>query len=418
MPKTDSILLSIIIPVFNQWGLTEQCLKSLREHTPGNFFEVIVVDNASTDETATQCPDLGHGLFAHRFALLRQKENLGFGRACNLGAGHAAGEYLFFLNNDTILTRNWIPPLFKAFRAMPRLGGAGPLLLYPGTDRVQHLGVTFLPGFQAEHLYEQFPADHPLVRRTRRMQAITGAAFMVPRGLFEQCGGFFAGYLNGCEDLDLCTQIRKRNHDLSCIPESTVYHFTSQTQGRFANDTENSRLLYQRCAAWIAPDIHCWAEKDGYELRLTPWLVPYIALPSPRRSQLTLQLSAEQNPEAWWSALQQEPLWVEGYALLATALEKAGAWGEACMVRFLHVHFEPSLSALHSLLVTVKQAENIPLVEQVAEKLNTIHDRLSKPDDLWLKAEGIIAKAVDSGDDKLEIVYRRWQKEHRGYAQP
>ncbi|TVQ97634.1 MAG: glycosyltransferase, partial [Desulfovibrionales bacterium] len=87
--------LSIVIPVFNQWPLTEQCLRSLREHTPGRFFEVIVVDNASTDETATHCEALGTSLFPDRFNYLPLPENLGFGRACNFGADQAEGEFLF-----------------------------------------------------------------------------------------------------------------------------------------------------------------------------------------------------------------------------------------------------------------------------------------------------------------------------------
>jgi GT2 family glycosyltransferase len=403
--------LSIIIPVFNQWRLTEQCLKSLREHTPGSFFEVIVVDNASTDETAMFCRQLGDSLFADRFVLLRQRENLGFARACNLGAEQAKGEYLFFLNNDTILTKNWLPPLFQAFRTIHSLGMVGPLLLYPEIERVQHLGVTFFPGFQVAHLYEQFPADHPVVRRPRRLQAITGAAFLVPRKLFKQCGGFFPKYLNSYEDLDLCTQIRKMNYNLLCVPESKIYHLTSQTEGRFTHDSKNSRIFYQRCAAWVTPDIHYLVEKDGYELRLTPWLTPYVALPSDLRSQLTLELSAQQNLESLWSALQQEPLWVDGYDLLAKALEKIAAWEDACLFRTLHVHFAPSIPALRRLAQTAKQAGNISLAEQTTRRLQFICDFLSKPDSLQLKAKTIIAQARACGDEKLEALYRQWQKE-------
>jgi GT2 family glycosyltransferase len=403
--------LSIIIPVFNQWRLTEQCLKSLCEHTPGSFFEVIVVDNASTDETAMFCRQLGDSLFADRFILLRQSENLGFARACNLGAEQTKGEYLFFLNNDTLLTKDWLPPLFQAFRTFHGLGMVGPLLLYPGTERVQHLGVTFLPGPQVAHLYEHFPADHPVVRRPRRLQAITGAAFLVPRRLFEQCGGFFPGYLNSYEDLDLCTQIRKNNHSLLCIPESKIYHLAGQSEGRFTHDTENSGIFYQRCAACVTPDTHHLVQEDGYELHLTPWLTPYIALPSHRRAQLTLELSRQQNPQSYWAALQQEPLWVDGYALLARALEKISAWEDACLTRILQIHFEPSIQALRLLLGTAKQAGNASLVEQTTRRIQGIYEYLGNPSRLQLKAEIVIAQARACGDEKLEAIYRQWQRE-------
>ncbi|HDQ39935.1 MAG TPA: glycosyltransferase family 2 protein [Desulfonatronum sp.] len=413
----DNPLVSIVIPVFNQWPLTAQCLKSLRQHTPGKSFEVVVVDNGSTDETASQCDALGKGLFPDRFQYFPQHHNLGFGPACNLGADHAKGEYLFFLNNDTLLTPNWLPPLLQGFRNDPRLGIVGPLLLYPGSERVQHLGVAFLPGFQAEHLYENFPANHALVHRLRKMQALTGAAMMLPRDLFSQCGCFFSDYLNGCEDLDLCTQVRKNNRDLSCIAESKIYHLTSQTEGRFARDTDNSRILYQRCSAWIVPDIHHLAAKDGYELRLTPWLVPYVALPEKRRVQLTAELAPKHDPEYWWNAVQQEPLWMEGYELLGSALEKAAAWEEACMVRFLHVHFEPSINGMQRLLSVARKANAIPMMSQVAEKLQTIHERLENPDSLQSRAKRIINESKNTGDEQLEALYRRWLLTQKSVAQ-
>jgi GT2 family glycosyltransferase len=95
-------LLSVIIPVRDQWSLTRQCLHALRRATPGDFFEVLVVDNASHDATPTACPPLGRELFGKRFLSLRQKTNIGFGPACNLAAHMAQSELLFFLNNDTV----------------------------------------------------------------------------------------------------------------------------------------------------------------------------------------------------------------------------------------------------------------------------------------------------------------------------
>ncbi|WP_051822792.1 glycosyltransferase family 2 protein [Desulfonatronum thiodismutans] len=400
--------LSIIIPVFNQWPLTEQCLRSLREHTPGRFFEVIVVDNASTDETATHCKALGNNLFPERFHYLPQPDNLGFGQACNIGANQAAGEFLFFLNNDTILTPNWSPPLLQAFRSDPLLGAVGPLLLYPGSDRVQHLGVAFLPGFQAEHIYEHFPSAHPLVRKPRRLQAISGAAFFIPRELFRECDGFFKDYRNGCEDLDLCIQVRKKKRRISCIPESVVYHLTSQTQGRFDKDADNSALLLYRCGASIKPDILELAAMDGYEPRLTPWLAFYVALPNDRLARLNAEAGARPSPQATWDGLLQEPLWTPGYALLAEALERAAAWDEACMIRFLQVHFEPSVEGMARLLHTAQQAKNGILVEQALEKRRNILAKLQEPAPLTARARSIIAQAHEDRNEAVEALYTKW----------
>ena len=123
-------LFSVIIPVFNKWELTANCLRSLREHTRDCDIEVIVVDNGSSDETAGDLPSLGGELFGRRFLPIRFEENRNFGPACNAGARAASAPLVFFLNNDTVLTPGWAPPLLQALAEDPSLGGVGPLLLY------------------------------------------------------------------------------------------------------------------------------------------------------------------------------------------------------------------------------------------------------------------------------------------------
>jgi len=400
--------LSIIIPVFNQWSLTEQCLRSLREHTPGRFFEVLVVDNASTDATATQGKVLGDSLFPGRFHYLPQPENLGFGRACNIGAERAKGEFLFFLNNDTLLTPDWFAPLLQAFHDDSRLGIAGPLLLYPGSERVQHLGIVFLPGNQQEHLYEFFPADHPLVAKKRCFQSITGAAMFMRRDLFIRCEGFFPAFVNGGEDVDLCVRVAQTGNSLTCIPESVVYHLASQTEGRFTHDIANAQALHARCAALIFPDIHRIIAEDGYELRLTPWLMPYVALSSIRSHRINEKVSSFQDVDVIQENLRSEPLWGKGYSILATHLEQNGAWEQACLVRFFHVHFVPSLNAMHQLFLTAKKACQTHLVAETAEKIKIIETRLQNMAGLQAKASGIYTKARENGDEILKRIYRNW----------
>ena len=105
---------SVIIPVFNNWELTRQCLSSLAENSPADL-EVIVVDNGSTDETATGLEPLGQTLFEKHFRRIRFEENRNFAPACNAGAQAAHSEFLFFLNNDTIIRPGWLPPLLAEF---------------------------------------------------------------------------------------------------------------------------------------------------------------------------------------------------------------------------------------------------------------------------------------------------------------
>lgn len=400
--------LSIIIPVFNQWSLTEQCLRSLREHTPGRFFEVLVVDNASTDATATQGKALGDSLFPDRFHYLPQPENLGFGRACNIGAEHAKGEFLFFLNNDTLLTPDWFTPLLQAFHEDPHLGIAGPLLLYPGAELVQHLGIVFLPGNQQEHLYEFFPAGHPVVAHKRQLQAITGAAMLMPRDFFMQCERFFPGFVNGGEDVDLCVRAAQRGKYVTCIPESNIYHYASQTEGRFKHDIANAHVLHDRCATLLLPDIHQIIAEDGYELRLTPWLMPFVTLPDTRRRQINENISPSQHIDDIQKNICTEPLWEEGYAILSTYLEQNAAWEDACRTRFFQVHFAPSLGTMRQLFLTAKKAGQTQLMTETARKIATIEGRLQDMAGLRTKATKIYAQAREDGDEILKRLYQNW----------
>jgi len=128
---------SIIIPVWNQVELTRQCLHALAAATGGIEYEVIIVDNGSTDETPALLASLGGDV-----QIIRNDENLGFAKACNQGARAARGRYLVFLNNDTIPQEGWLQALVKEAQAYPNVAVVGSKLLYPdGT--VQHAGVAF-----------------------------------------------------------------------------------------------------------------------------------------------------------------------------------------------------------------------------------------------------------------------------------
>jgi GT2 family glycosyltransferase len=323
------LLFSVIIPVLNNWELTRNCLESLHEHSGEcrSAFEVIVVDNASSDATATELQGLGETLFGKNFQVLRFAENRNFGPACNAGAAAAKAPFLFFLNNDTLLTPGWTPPLLTALDADPALGAVGPLLLYEN-NTVQHLGVAFTLN-TVSHLYRTFPADHPAVGRPRSLQALTAAALMLPRSLFLEAGSFCADYRNGFEDVDLCLQLRSRfGKKLACIVKSVVYHLESRTEGRKDADDQNVKLLTARCWDIFKADLHTFGLQDGFE----PFISDNYGICLRLRQEEEDALSAKANgkpPDFWFSLLLQNPLWREGHRHLIAALEKAGQGREA-----------------------------------------------------------------------------------------
>jgi len=409
--QSSPIQASVIIPVFNQWDFTAKCLRSLKAHTPENI-QVIVVDNASTDQTHAELDALGESLWDKSFHAIHCDLNHGFARACNLGANAAASQTLFFLNNDTELTPNWLPPLLKALDEDPSLGGVGPLLLYPGSNLVQHLGIAFLPGAQAEHLYEYFPAQHPAVFRSRYFKAMTAAALCMPKHIFLDAGGFFEGFKNGCEDIDLCLNLGEHGYRFRCVPKSVVYHHTSQTAGRFDNDQPNSALLLSRHEHNLTPDIHLHAIQDGYDIRLNEWLLISVCMAGQRASELSVSAS-DKGPQQWFEMLEREPLWEDGYELLADWFDAKKSFQESLHIRTLAAHFHPSKARYIRLIKTAQKAQTPDMARHAREKLEKI---ATESADLRRRAIRRVQWAKSTREPFWEKLYMDWLTHHDAKA--
>lgn len=195
---------SIIIPVYNQWSYTADCLKALSQHDDSLIsIEVIVVDNGSTDETA-----LGLAEWRAHWSALRVEtvaSNTGFSPACNRGAELSRGEFLVFLNNDTVPQAGWLAPLLQEVK-QPGVGIVGPKLVYPGGQTINHAGYVFGEG-TFYGIYHEHDAAAPYVNRKRDYQALLGACIIISRDLFFSLGSFS---LEGIEDIDLCLKAGAR----------------------------------------------------------------------------------------------------------------------------------------------------------------------------------------------------------------
>lgn len=332
--------ISVIIPVLNNWGLTRNCLATLAAQSTPEI-EVIVVDNASTDDTPRACPLQGNRLFGERFRYVRNEVNHNFAGACNQGAALASSDYAYFLNNDTETLTPWQGPLLDAFAEESTLGGLTPLLVYPpdsfGTERVQHAGVTFSPERKVSHLYEYYSSSHPLMNKQRRFQVLTAAALCIPTGLFRQAGGFDEGFINGFEDVELCRRLGRSGWGFTVTSQARVRHLCGQSAGRGEHERENAARLTELCTD-IVSDKAELVRADGYELRLSPWLTFDMEMPLARMREL-IPLLKQGDAAGLWAAVNAEPCWTDGWLALAQVYVRGGQPGKALEVLHLATQF-------------------------------------------------------------------------------
>ncbi|HUR21915.1 MAG TPA: glycosyltransferase [Vicinamibacterales bacterium] len=236
---------SIIIPVHNHASVTRLCLNRLLAEPPAAVdCDITVVDDGSTDRTAQLLSSYGE-----RISVVTHATNEGFATSCNHGAIMACGEYLVFLNNDTIPQRGWLDALVDCARRHPRAGIVGSRLLFPdGT--IQHAGVAFTSVGMPTHIYYGFPGDHPVVNKPRRYQAVTGACLLIRRDLFEQLRGFDPTFFNVYEDVDLCLRAGELGYEVHYCPESVVYHLQSVSRAGAVVKDPVKGVQHSQVALW------------------------------------------------------------------------------------------------------------------------------------------------------------------------
>ncbi len=259
---------SIIIPAFNRAVFTRACLLALERSVPAEQLphEVIVVDNGSTDETPQLLSAWSRSRANARVASMGQ--NLGFARACNEGARLARGQYIVFLNNDTLPTPGWLQKMLRLAEGEAQVAIVGSKLLFPN-GRIQHIGVVFDENKNPRHIYQGFPADIPPARISREYQAVTGACLLIRRDLYQAVGGMDESYQNSYEETDLCLKVRARGYRVLVCGDSVVYHFESMSEGRRTVDFRNNALFKARWEDSIEGDADRWYALDNLRKELT-----------------------------------------------------------------------------------------------------------------------------------------------------
>jgi len=254
-PRHEEVDVSIIIPVFNQLEYTHACLASLQSVEEQPPFEVIVVDDCSTDGTREIIPQIPGVVY------LRNDSNCGFVVSCNRGATAARGKYLVFLNNDTVVKRGWLTALLDTFKEEQRAGIVGSKLVY-ADGRLQEAGGIIWQDASGWNYGKFDDPENPEYNYLREVDYCSGAALMVPKALFESVGGFDSRYAPGYyEDTDLAFKLRRAGYKVLYQPLSEVIHYEGATGG---TDLRAGAKKYQ--------DINCstFAETWADELKKKP----------------------------------------------------------------------------------------------------------------------------------------------------
>lgn len=240
-PSFEQPDVSIVIPVFNKWEYTAACLRSLQEVKGKYSFEVIVVDDQSSDETADQMAQ------ARGLQYLRNEQNLGFVGSCNRGASHARGEFIVLLNNDTQVVEGWLDELIDTFEREPEAGLVGARLVYPDGTLQESGGIIFSDG-SGWNYGRGDDAEKPEYHFLREVDYCSGACIALRTGFFHKIGGLDERYAPAYyEDTDLAFKVRESGHKVMVQPASVVIHHEGITSGTdTAGGTKKFQLVNQQ----------------------------------------------------------------------------------------------------------------------------------------------------------------------------
>nr|WP_051197606.1 glycosyltransferase [Butyrivibrio sp. MB2005] len=247
-PEYDSPTVSIIIPVYNQFEYTYNCLSTILSNSWGVQYEVIIADDVSTDYT-TRLSEI-----AENINIVRNSENQRFLKNCNNAAKHAKGKYILFLNNDTQVQQGWLKSLVDLIERDDKIGMVGSKLVYPDGTLQEAGGIIWGDG----HAWNYGNGKNPLLPEfnyVKEADYISGASIMIRTDLWKEIGGFDELFAPAyCEDSDLAFEVRKHGYKVMYQPESLVVHFEGKSNGTDTStgikkyQVENSEKLKQKWA--------------------------------------------------------------------------------------------------------------------------------------------------------------------------
>ncbi|MFD3261312.1 glycosyltransferase family 2 protein [Paenibacillus lentus] len=234
----ETKLTSIIIPTHNGLHLLTSCIESIHRHTEVPY-EIIVVDNGSTDGTQEYCIQAD-------LTLVALPRNEGFPAACNRGLAIASGEQLLLLNNDVLVTPRWLSNMLRALYSADEVGIVGPLTNYASGRQQKDIEWGTLEEFmQIAERHNQADSE-----KWQEVQRLVGLCFLFKRRLWEIIGPLDERYSPGhYEDDDYCYRARQHAFRLLISGDTLVYHagsasFAAENPGGWNSLIERNRRQF------------------------------------------------------------------------------------------------------------------------------------------------------------------------------
>ncbi len=238
--KSSEPVVSIIILTYNKAEYSFQCLESILAHTDVPH-EVIIIDNGSTDESINFLNKVKN------ISIIKNEVNVGFVSGCNQGANISKGKYLLFLNNDVVVTPNWLSMMVNTIEASPKNGAVGCKLVWPN-GLLQEAGcIVWNDGSTLGY----GRGDNPYLPQysyLREVDYCSGACLLVRADIFKTLGGFDERYIPAYyEDADLCLAIKDEGYNVIYQPNVMVFHneFTSSSIEKARNLMKSNKIKFE-----------------------------------------------------------------------------------------------------------------------------------------------------------------------------
>ena len=233
-------LVSIIIAVYNKFSYTYHCLESILKYCSDVAYEVIVVDDCSTDETTT-LPSISPNIH-----YVRNQTNQGFLLNCNAAAKLARGKYIALLNNDTLVHEGWLQTLLKLIEQDETIGMVGSKMIY-GNGTLQEAGGIVWQDAEGRNYGRGKSPDASDSNYVKDVDYISGASVLIRRNLWEQIQGFDAMFAPAYfEDSDFAFAIRNLGYRVVYQPQSIITHFERVSYGQAAEADSLKQITINR----------------------------------------------------------------------------------------------------------------------------------------------------------------------------